>query len=135
MRSWVMVFAVVLLVSGCPLVAMDYWAALSELESGNDDCAVGAAGEISRYQIRQEVWRRLAPAEADWQNPHHACTVAWEIMKERCRNFERAYSRPPTPFEFYVLWNAPAQILAPSPVVRERAERFVNLVSDTDTDG
>src|SRR5258706_6371185 len=43
------------------------WAALAEFESGGNDLAVGAVGEISRYQIRPEIWRRYAPPEANWR--------------------------------------------------------------------
>ena len=35
-----------------PALAMDRWEALSMIESGNNDHAVGAVGEISRFQIR-----------------------------------------------------------------------------------
>src|ERR1035437_4281326 len=36
-------------------VAMDRWAALSMIESGNDDRAVGSSGEITRFQIRHDL--------------------------------------------------------------------------------
>jgi len=36
--------------------AMDRWTALAMLESGGDDHTVGRAGEISHYQIRQNLW-------------------------------------------------------------------------------
>jgi hypothetical protein len=110
---------------------MDCWAALAEIESLNNDCAVGAVGEISRYQIRLELWLRHAPVSADWENPEDALAVAWEIMAERWVVFQRDRGRPPNHFEFYVLWNAPSQIARPSKVVRERAERFCNLVAST----
>ena len=108
---------------------MDRWAALSQIESGDNDCAVGSAGEISRYQVRPEVWREHARPSADWQRREDALAVAQELMKERCAEFEKSYHRPPTDLEFYILWNAPAQIEKPSKAVRERAERFFNLVA------
>ena len=111
------------------LQAVDRWSALSQMESGDDDDAVGGAGEISRYQIRPEVWRRYAPPEADWRKPDDALSVAREAMRDRCAAFERAAHRPPTDFEFYILWNAPAQIRRPGKAVCGRAERFCNLVS------
>ncbi len=107
---------------------MDRWAALSQIESGDKDTAVGAAGEVSRYQIKPEVWRRFAAAAADWARADDALAVAKEVMRERCAEFEKTCHRLPTDFEFYVLWNAPAQIDRPSPVVAERAFRFCNLV-------
>jgi hypothetical protein len=50
-------------------------------------------------------------------------------MQERCAAFERTLHRPPTDSEFYILWNAPAQIDRPGKVVLRRAERFCNLVN------
>ena len=112
------------------LEAMDRWAALSQIESGDNDRAVGAAGEISRYQVRPDVWREHARINADCQKQEDALAVAQRLMKQRSADFERTYHRPPNDFEFYVLWNAPAQIKQPSRAVRERAERFCNLVAD-----
>ena len=111
-----------------PIQALDRWSALSQIESGDDDHAVGAAGEISRYQIKPAIWRRYAPADADWTNPANALSVARQAMQERCVGFERAVHRPPTDSEFYVLWNAPAQIQRPGKAVSGRAERFCNLI-------
>jgi len=108
---------------------MDRWAALAQLESGNNDSARGAAGEISRYQVRPEIWEQYAVTHMDWLVPADALRVAQKIMKERCAEFERTFGRQPTDFEFYVLWNAPARIGGPAKAVRERARRFCNLVS------
>ena len=114
---------------GTELHAMDRWSALSQIESGDDDRAVGSAGEISRYQIKPGLWRRYAPANADWTNPANALSVARQAMQERCAAFERAMHRPPTDTEFYILWNAPAQIERPGKAVLYRAKRFCNLVN------
>jgi len=107
---------------------MDRWAALSQIESGDDDCATGSAGEISRYQLKPEVWRRYAPETADWTKPADALLVAKQAMQDRCTAFERSVHRPPTDLEFYILWNAPAQIQSPGKAVSGRAERFCNLI-------
>lgn len=112
--------------------AMDRWAALSQIETRDNDNAIGAAGEISRFQIKPNLWRRYARTDADWKNPQQALTTAQELMKERCAVFQRSYNRSPSDFEFYVLWNAPSQIERPCKVVRERAERFSRLVSRDD---
>jgi hypothetical protein len=108
--------------------AMDRWSALSQIETRDNDNAVGSAGEVSRFQIKPTLWRRYAALDADWKNPVEALATAQELMKDRCAQFQRAYNRQPTDFEFYVLWNAPAQIERPRRVVRERAERFCRLV-------
>jgi hypothetical protein len=116
--------------------AMERWAALAQIESGNNDHALGLAGEISRYQIKPRVWHRYAPATANWRNAEQSLPIAKAAMRDRCANFERAFRRPPTDFEFYILWNAPAQIRKPSAAVAKRAQRFCNLVgSDTDVTG
>ncbi len=112
--------------------AMDRWAALSQIETRDNDRAIGAAGEVSRYQIKPHLWRRYAQSDADWRNPIHALAAARELMKERCTAFERLHNRAPDDFEFYVLWNAPAQVQRPRKAVRERAERFSRLVSIDD---
>ena len=112
--------------------AMDRWAALSQIESGDRDTARGIAGEVSRYQIKPRLWRRYASPAADWTKRENALNVAQAVMKQRCADFERSAQRSPTDFEFYILWNAPAQIHKPGKAVRERAERFRNLVADTD---
>jgi hypothetical protein len=111
------------------LHAMERWSALSQIESGDNDLAVGPVGEVSRYQIKPDLWRRYAPANADWTNPTIALSVARQAMQDRCAAFERAMRRPPTDSEFYILWNAPAQIDRPSKAVLRRAKRFCNLVN------
>src|SRR5208283_3450520 len=106
-----------------PAFAMDRWEALAMIESGNNDHAVGAVGEVSRFQIRPELWPGGDPL-----NPQEALTAAQKTMNPRLTRFERNHKRQPTDFEFYVLWNAPWQADHPSGVVRERARRFANLV-------
>ena len=109
-------------------LAMDRWTALAMLESGGDDRTVGRAGEVSRYQIRPELWPGGNPLDRSIALANARC-----IMSSRVTAFERAYGRPPNDFEFYVLWNAPAQINHPHRAVAERALRFMNLVVLTDS--
>ena len=113
---------------GFQLRAGDRWTALSLIESGDNDRAIGPHGEVSRYQMQPELWKRYAPTNADWSKPEDSLSVARSVMQERCAVFERATNRPPSDFEFYVLWNAPAQIHKPSKAVTRRAERFCNVV-------
>lgn len=102
---------------------MNRWSALSMLESGNNDRAVGQRGEVSRFQILPTLWPGGNP-----QNRQEALAAAQTIMHKRVAHFEKIHKRPPTDFEFYVLWNAPWQIRHPSRTVAERAQRFSNLV-------
>ncbi len=110
------------------LEAADRWGALSQIETGDKDTAVGPGGEVSRYQIQPATWRQYAPTNSDPKNPADALAVAKKIMQDRCASFEATNHRPPTDYEFYVLWNAPSQIQKPSQAVARRAERFRNLV-------
>ncbi|HEX3856535.1 MAG TPA: hypothetical protein VHY30_04475 [Verrucomicrobiae bacterium] len=104
------------------LLAMDRFAALSQVESGDNDRAIGRAGEISRYQIRRDLWIGGNPRDA-----HMALVNAQSIMAVRVAGFAQRTHRAPTDLEFYVLWNAPAQINRPHAVVAARAQRFANL--------
>jgi hypothetical protein len=106
---------------------MNRWKALSMLESGDNDYAVGRRGEISRFQIRTEYWPGGNPHDAS-----DALAVARQIMHPRVEQFEQTHGRLPTNFEFYVLWNAPAEVDHPVSCVAERARRFANLVSRDD---
>ena len=112
-----------LLLAAASAQAMDRWAALSMIESGDDDRAVGPGGEVSRFQIRPELW-----PGGNSQDSKDALAAAREIMKPRIETFERTHQRQPTDFEFYVLWNAPWEVDHPSKAVIERARRFSNLV-------
>ena len=117
-----------LLVCCWHLEAMDRFAALSLIESGDNDRATGPNGEISRFQMQPDVWKRFARTNASWTNAVDSLEVAKAVMQARCAAFERASNRPPTDVEFYVLWNAPAQVSNPRKPVSRRAERFSNLV-------
>jgi hypothetical protein len=111
---------------------MDRWTALAMVETGGNDHIVGRVGEISRYQIRPQLWSGGNPLDT-----RVALTNARRIMAARVAAFEQSHGRAPDDFEFYVLWNAPAQINHPHRIVAERARRFMNLVvftgSHTDT--
>jgi hypothetical protein len=118
----------IILIMSTNALAMDRWTALAMMESGGDDRAIGRAGEVSRYQIRPDLWLG--------GNPLDRCAAlanAQRIMFSRVTTFERTHGRPPDDFEFYVLWNAPAQINHPHRAVAERARRFMNLVVLTDS--
>ncbi|MDE3068848.1 MAG: hypothetical protein KGJ60_15050 [Verrucomicrobiota bacterium] len=102
---------------------MDRWAALSMLETGDNDSATGAVGEISRFQIRPQLWPGGNPEDSKT-----ALAAAQKIMGTRVAAFERTHRHPPTDFEFYVLWNAPGEVDHPCARVAARARRFANLV-------
>ena len=53
-------------------------------------------------------------------------------MQARVGRFQQTHGRSPNDFEFYVLWNAPAEVDHPVSCVVERAQRYVNLVQRDD---
>lgn len=113
---------------GTNALGMDRFAALSMLESGNDDKAIGPSGEISRYQVLPATWQRYTKDKTvDPLNPTDSLTVVQAIMSERCTHFQDTNHRPPTDFEFYLLWNCPARVTHPSKLATDRAQRFANL--------
>jgi hypothetical protein len=87
---------------------MDRLSALSMLETGNDDRAVGSAGEISRFQVKKAEWRTVTNS-ANYCDSETARKVMIQLMDKRIHTFEEHFGRKPTDFEFYALWNAPAQ--------------------------
>ena len=109
--------------------------ALGMIETGNRDHEIGGAGEISRYQIMPSVWRQYSDSRS-YQNPKISLEVAQQHWSALYARFKQQARRDPTDFDMYVLWNTrygyyanhgfkPARL---DPVVRENAQRFVNLV-------
>jgi hypothetical protein len=115
--------------------AMDRMAALSMLETGNNDRVVGSAGEISRYQILKSEWSTVTNSHS-YADPRIASAVTRQLLARRLDDFRAIYHREPTDFEFYGLWTAPGQTLRGrvSRVVAERCRRFCNLCKRSDPD-
>jgi hypothetical protein len=109
-------------------LAMDRFAALSMLESGDNDSAIGPSGEISRYQVLPSTWQRYTKDKVvDPLNSTNSLSVVQTIMTERCAHFQQMNHRAPSDFEFYLLWNCPARVAHPSKLATDRAQRFANL--------
>jgi hypothetical protein len=108
--------------------SMDRLSALSMLETGNDDQAVGSAGEISRFQVKKAEWQSVTNS-ANYADCETARVVMIHIMDKRIQAFHDHFGRSPTDFEFYALWNAPSQALQGklSSKVAARCQRFANL--------
>jgi len=108
--------------------------AIGMIESGNNDRAIGKAGEVSRYQIMPRVWRNYSASRA-----YHNVGVSRRIAEKHLENLEQTFrertGREATDFDRYVLWNAGPSYYGRigfsaarvHPVIRERAQRFVNL--------
>jgi hypothetical protein len=119
-------------------------ASLSAIETGaktksqeKADFKVGAAGEISRYQILPSVWRdhNYSASRISWipetnaTNPDSSFLMAERIISSRATRFKQVKGRDPSPFEIYVLWHRPQEAYSGRIKARtkERAGRFENL--------
>ena len=108
--------------------------AISMIESGNDDTAVGPAGEVSRYQIRPLVWRQLSESNA-YGDTAVASSVAQQHLDWLYKFYKERTGRVADDFDLYVMWNAGADYYRRAgfardkvhPKIRGRAERYVNL--------
>ena len=104
---------------------MDRLSALGMLETGNNDHARGRRGEVSRYQILPRLWQQYGHGNPF--DPRNARDAVSRIMRRRILQFERLRHCAPTNFDYYVMWNAPAQVGHPDATVADRAQRFANL--------
>jgi hypothetical protein len=122
-----LVLALLLSIPACGW-GMDRLSALSMLETGDNDRAIGRAGEISRYQVLRREWRSVTNS-ARYADSETARTVVLRIMERRIGAFQATFKRAPTDFEYYALWNAPSQVMQRrvSRRVAERSQRFANL--------
>jgi len=109
--------------------------ALGAIETGNNDNEIGQAGEVSRYQIMPSVWKHYSHSSY-YDNPQVSRVVAQQHWSSLRASFKNKTGREPDNFDMYVMWNTcygyyaskgfrPARL---DPVVRDRAQRFVNLV-------
>ncbi len=109
--------------------------ALGMIETGNDDQEVGSLGEVSRYQIMPSVWSQYSSSRRyhDLETSTEVARQHWTALHD---GFKQQAHREPTDFDMYVLWNTrygyyarhgfkPAHL---DPSIRDRAQRFVNLI-------
>lgn len=107
--------------------------ALGQIESGDNDRAIGAAGEVSRYQILPSVWEEYE-TRTDYTSEPLAWSVAQRIIAKRAAEFARRVGRQPEAREIYALWNAPGKFRKAdyrmhmlTYAIQERCDRFANL--------
>lgn len=112
--------------------------ALSMIESGDDDAAIGRAGEISRFQIMPSVWAHYSGSRS-FRDCRVARDVAARHLSELTTWFQNRAGRPASDFDVYVLWNAGPTYYTKvgfktsrvHPVVCERARRYAHLRRST----
>ncbi len=108
--------------------------ALSLIESGDNDAAVGQAGEVSRYQIKPRIWQEYSLSRA-YRDASVSAKVAAKHLADLEQTFRARAGREPGDFDLYVLWNAGPTYYAKvnfsskrvNPIIRERAQRYANL--------
>lgn len=95
-------------------------AALSQIESGDNDFARGRAGEVSRYQVMPYVL-----------NHAQGSTVAGKVQsiwQHRVSDYTASHQHAPSDAQLYLLWHRPARVDRPTKVEQERAKRFENVL-------
>lgn len=108
--------------------------ALSMIESGDNDAAIGTAGEVSRYQIKPRIWQGYSQSKA-YRDASISARVAGKHLAGLEQAFRTRAGREPGDFDLYVLWNAGPTYYARvnfsakrvHPIIRERAQRYANL--------
>jgi hypothetical protein len=112
--------------------------ALSLIESGDNDAAVGRAGEVSRFQIMPHVWSHYSGSRA-FRNSKVSTEVAAMHLQELTTWFQRRTGRAASDFDVYVLWNAGPtyyhrigfKTSRVNRVISERARRYATLRAAT----
>jgi len=126
----------------CPCEAMPLRQSLAMFESGattwqrsKADSLRGGSGEVSRFQIMPDVWRRYSKSR-EYDNPEVAWAITQRILADRTAAFRTATGREPSALELYLLWNKPGHFEAQDYKVsrvkedyRQRAQRFANLLT------
>ena len=117
--------------------------ALGEFETGATrpvqcaaDYKIGSRKEVSRFQILPSVWQQYSKSR-NYFDPQTAWNVATKILNDREEDFRRGTERTWDCIDIYLMWNAPGQYRRAnwdrrkvSRVVRQRAERFANLMQE-----
>ena len=109
--------------------------ALGMIETANNDAEIGGAGEVSRYQIMPSVWKHYNNSHR-YRDPDISLAVAQQHWTTLHDLFKQQAHREPNDFDMYVLWNTRYGYYASksfnpdrlNAVVRDRAQRFVNLI-------
>lgn len=109
------------------VITVAHLAALAQLESGNQPDAVGAAGEITAYQVCPKVLSEQGFTVASLAGERSAALVVQIIWQRRVNHFVITHQRQPRASEIYLLWHRPARVLSPKARERARAVRFENL--------
>ena len=131
MSRWMLLLALMAMNASAGLSKIE---ALSMIETGDDDGAIGRAGEVSRFQIRPAVWRQYTQSTA-YNDSRIASIVAQKHLLYLAAIFRDHTGREAGDFDLYVLWNAGVGYYERlgfsadrvNRVIRDRAQRYFNL--------
>lgn len=86
---------------------MSFWRALAEIESGQNDYAIGSVGEVSRYQIRPEIWKAFSAGHHyDYADRGAALSIAEKYLKRLKTEFAEATGRDASEEDCVIMWKA-----------------------------
>ena len=100
-------------------------AALSAIETGDNDLARGRHGEVSRWQCLPRYYHGKHPMD-----PGEAAGVVWWVWQQRADKFVSRAHRPPTEHELAYLWHCPSRMSHPTRSDRDYARRFKAVYED-----
>jgi hypothetical protein len=124
--------------------AMELLDAIAMVESGGNDLAVGANGEVSRYQILPSVWRQY-DASRRYGNRWVARAVARKHLDYLANTYRllRHTGSTASNLDLAIMWNCgigayrraywnPEMV---NPATQDHARRIVNLLESSDKSG
>jgi hypothetical protein len=80
--------------------------ALSMVESGNNDNAIGRKGERGRYQMRKAAWKESSLVPHSYaSNIKFSSEATQNYMMLQSNMFLQHTHRLPTDYDLYVMWN------------------------------
>lgn len=102
--------------------------AIGAIESGNDDSAVGTAGELGRFQITRGLWERYAAIPFERATNERASTVTmYRILTAWTEQLRARGLKDDLIPDVICQWFTCGQSKVPSPKKADEIKRILNL--------
>lgn len=120
-----------------PLYEQPVLKALGQIETGEQDFAVGLLGEKSRYQIRAMTWKENSNKPYAYSyKPEVAAAVALNYLNRLSNMYYTSQHKRPTELDLYIMWNwgfnnyarVNFEFARAPHSSRDAAQRFANLI-------
>lgn len=120
-----------------PIYEQPVLKALGQIETGEQDFAVGLLGEKSRYQIRAVTWKENSNKPYAYSyKPEVAALVALAYLNRLSNQYYIVLKRRPSELDLYVMWNwgfnnyarVNFEFARAPHSSRDAAQRFANLI-------